>query len=135
MSGYQISVKDLGSYSYEITNGRGIVHTAWHPEEGRFLATELFLAGLGACMLATMMYSASVMGMNLTGAAVRVEADSAAKPDRMTNIRVIYTIPPGLSETQKASLIRAGNRCKVHNTIENHPVFDVSVEEFAASAG
>ncbi len=129
MSGYQISVKDLGEYSYEITNGRHVVKTAWHPEDGKFLATELFLASIGACMLATMMYSASVMGMNLAGAAVRVEADSATKPDRMTSIRVIYTIPPGLSDTQKASLIRAGNRCKVHNTLENHPVFDVSIEE------
>lgn len=129
MSGYQISVRDLGEYSYEITNGRHVVETAWHPEEGKFLATELFLAGLGACMLATMMYSASVMGMNLAGAAVRVEADSATKPDRMASIRVIYTIPPGLSDTQKASLIRAGNRCKVHNTLDNHPVFDVSIEE------
>jgi uncharacterized OsmC-like protein len=133
MSGYQISVRDLGAYSYEISNGRHVVQTAWHPEEGKFLATELFLAGLGACMLATMMYSASVMGMKLDGAAVRVEADSETKPDRMTNIRVVYTIPPGLSETQKASLIRAGNRCKVHNTIENHPVFAVSIEEYAAA--
>lgn len=129
MSGYQISVRDLGEYSYEIGNGRHTVVTAWHPEQGKFLATELFLAGLGACMLATMMYSASVMGLNLAGAAVRVEADSATKPDRMTNIRVIYTIPPGLSDTQKASLIRAGNRCKVHNTIENHPAFEVSIED------
>lgn len=129
MSGYQVSVRDLGEYSYEISNGRHVVMTGWHPEQGKFLATELFLAGLGACMLATMMYSASVMGMNLAGATVRIEADSATKPDRMTNIRVIYTIPPGLSDAQKASLIRAGNRCKVHNTIENHPAFDVSIED------
>lgn len=129
MSGYQVSVKDLGGYSYEISNGRGTVRTTWHPQEGSFLATELFLAGLGTCMLATMMYSASVMGLDLSGASVRVEADSATKPDRMVNIRVIYIVAPGLSAEKKASLVRAGNRCKVHNTIEEHPAFNVSVEE------
>lgn len=128
MSSYSISVKDLGGYSYEISNGLGVVQTAWNPEEGKFLATELFLASLGACMLATMMYTASIMGIDLDGASVRVEADSATKPDRMTDIRVIYTLPGNLTENQKASLVRAGNRCKVHNTIENHPVFDVRVE-------
>lgn len=128
MSAYNISVKDLGGYSYEITNGMGVVHTAWNPEEGKFLATELFLAGLGSCMLATMMYTASVMGIDLAGSSVRVEADSETKPDRMTNIRVIYTLPEGLTENQKASLVRAGNRCKVHNTIEHHPVFETRVE-------
>ncbi len=129
MSAYSVSVKEIGDYSYEITNGLATLQTAWNPEEGKFLATELFLASLGSCMLATMMYSASLLEIDLTGSSVRVEADAATKPDRMTPIRVIYRLPEGLSEKQKEAMIRAGNRCKVHNTIENHPQFEVLIEE------
>jgi uncharacterized OsmC-like protein len=129
-SSYSISARDLGGFSYEISNGHTTVRTAWNPGPGNFLATELFLAGLGACMLATLMYAGQVMGLNLAGATVRVDADSATKPDRMTNIRVVYRLPAGLTDAQKQSLVRAGNRCKVHETIEDHPQFLVSVEDF-----
>ncbi len=129
MSTYSVTAKDLGDYSYEISNGKASIRTAWHPEEGKFLATELFLAGLGSCMLATMMYTARAMGLDLSGASVQVDADSEAKPDRMTNIRIVYRLPSGLSETKKGSLIRAGDRCKVHHTIESHPELHVSIEE------
>lgn len=127
MSGYSITARDLGGYDYEISNGRASTFTAWHPVEGKFQATELFLGSLGACMLATMMYTASVMGLDLGGAWIQVDADSETKPDRMVNIRVVYHLPAGLSDSQKASLIRAGNRCKVHSTIEDHPQFDCSI--------
>ncbi len=126
---YSITARDLGEFSYEIGNGHATVRTAWNPGPGNFLATELFLAGLGACMLATLMYAGQVMKLDLTGSTVRVDADSATKPDRMTNIRVVYRLPPGLTEAQKQALVRAGNRCKVHETIESHPQMIVSVEE------
>ena len=126
---YSITARDLGGYSYEISNGNATVRTAWNPGPDNFLATELFLAGLGACMLATLMYAGQTMGLSLTGATVRVDADSATRPDRMTNIRVVYRLPAGLSDAQKEALVRAGNRCKVHETIENHPELLVSVEE------
>jgi len=124
-----ITARDLGDFAYEVGNGRATISTAWNPEEGRFLATELFLAGLGTCMLATMMYTAKVMGLDLSGASVRVDANSATGPDRLEPVRVVYVIPTGFTDAQKAALIRAGNRCKVHATIEAHPTFDVSIEE------
>lgn len=129
MQGYSVSARDMGGFSYEVSNGRGVVHTAWHPEAGKFLATELFLASLGTCMLATMMAAAEGRGIDLAGATVRVDCDAETKPDRMTNIRVTYALPAGLSEAQKASLIRAGNRCKVHNTIEAHSRFETIIQD------
>lgn len=129
MSSYSVTARDLGGFSYEISNGRAQIQTAWNREEGKFLATELFLAGLGACMLATLMYSGQFMGLNLTGASVHVDAESATKPDRMVQIRVVYRLPAGLTDMQKEALVRAGNRCKVHETIESRPKFEVVVEE------
>jgi len=130
MSGYQVAVREIGNNRLEISNGLATAQTAFGPEPNRFLATELFLASLGSCMLATMMYQAAANGTNLSGASVRVLADSEKNPDRMTNIRVIYRLPSGLGEAKTASLVRAGNRCKVHATIEHHPDFKISVEEF-----
>ncbi|GEL17179.1 OsmC family protein [Pseudonocardia asaccharolytica] len=50
----------------------------------------------------------------------------------MNRIHVTYELPGTLTETQVQALVRAGNRCKVHNTIENHPEFIVSTTSLAS---
>lgn len=127
MNSFQVSIKSTTGLSYEVSNGVSTLNVAaGGPEPGSFLPSELFLAGLGTCMLATMMYSASMMKVDLTGATVSLMADSAFRPDRLDNIRVVYHLPGDLSEARKEALIRAGNRCKVHNTIASNPALEVS---------
>ncbi|WTX00902.1 OsmC family protein (plasmid) [Streptomycetaceae bacterium NBC_01309] len=130
---YAISVRHEGELNFTADNGRSSTSITWGPEDGAWMATELFLAGLGSCMLATMADYAHSNGIDLTGASVRVAAESAVRPVRMATIDVVYTLPEGLTEQQKDALIRAGNRCKVHNTIEHHPTFAVRAAAPAAS--
>lgn len=131
---YTVTVRHSGTMDLTASNGRSEVDLAWGPEPGRWMATELFLAGVGACMLATMADYARSNGLPVEGASVRVGADSAVRPVRMSTIHVTYTLPASLSEEQVRTLVRAGNRCKVHNTVENHPEFRVSATSSAVTA-
>ncbi|GGS29577.1 OsmC family protein [Actinokineospora fastidiosa] len=121
MSDYTVDVRHSGALSFEVDNGRTSLTTEWGPEEGSWLATELFLAGLGACMLATMVDYAQTNGIDVSGADVRVTAQSATRPVRMGALTITYRLPNTLTQSQVDALVRAGNRCKVHNTIEHHP--------------
>ncbi|MFI7442876.1 OsmC family protein [Nonomuraea indica] len=135
MSDYLVQVRHADGLSLNITNGRTDLTTAWNPEDGSWLATELFLAGLGACMLATLMSYAQTNQIDVSGAGVRVTAESAARPMRMSRIDITYELPGHLTEAQVQSLVRAGDRCKVHNTMEHHPELVVRAETGAAPTG
>lgn len=122
-----IFVKHQGNLSFTVGNGRAEVGTEWGAVEGRWMATELFLSGLGSCMLATLVDYAQSQGIDVDGARVDVAAESVPRPVRFGTVRVTYTLPAGLTQPQVDALVRAGNRCKVHQTIENHPEFTVQV--------
>ncbi|WP_020578117.1 hypothetical protein [Actinopolymorpha alba] len=47
----------------------------------------------------------------------------------MSEIEVVYHLPKGLTQQQIGALVRAGDRCKVHHTIEKVPTISVSVQE------
>lgn len=130
-----VFVRHEGNLSFTVSNGRAEAGTEWGAVEGRWMATELFLSGLGACMLATLVDYARNQGIDVDGARVDVTAESATRPVRFGAVRVTYTLPSGLTQTQVDALVRAGNRCKVHQTIENHPEFTVRVNLMQESAG
>ncbi|WP_169747836.1 OsmC family protein [Pseudonocardia acaciae] len=126
MSDYTVRARHTGALSFEVSNGRATLGTEWNPADGSWLATELFLAGVGACMLATLVDYAQHNNIDVTGAGVTVSAESATRPVRMSEINVTYELPEGLSQAHVDALVRAGDRCKVHNTIAAHPTFSVS---------
>jgi uncharacterized OsmC-like protein len=135
MSDYTIQVRHTGALSFQVDNGRATVSTDWGPADGSWLATELFLAGLGACMLATLVDYAQQNGMDVTGAGVSVSAESATRPMRMSRLHVTYELPDHLTDAQRNALVRAGNRCKVHNTIEHHPEMVVNAASAPCATG
>lgn len=126
---YVITAAHTGGLTFSTSNGRDTVRTEWNPAAGAWLATELFLSGLGACMLATLVDHGQRHGIDVEGATVRVAAESATRPLRMSRLHVSYGLPAGLTREQVASLVRAGNRCKVHHTIEGSPELVVTTCE------
>ncbi|MFH8370578.1 OsmC family protein [Streptomyces sp. NPDC018031] len=129
---HTVTVRCDGRTDLTATNGRAEAGISWGPEPGRWMATELFLTGLGACMLATLADYATTHHIPIEGASVRVEAGSATRPSRMNALRITYSLPAGLSESQVAALVRAGDRCKVHNTLHHRPDITVATASTAA---
>jgi uncharacterized OsmC-like protein len=120
-----VHVRHDGGTSLTVGNGRTEVTTDWGPEEGTWMATELFLGGLASCMLATLVHFGMTNGIAVEGTTVEVSAGTVPKPVRFGTINVTYTFPPGLTQKEIDTLVRAGNRCKVHHTIAEHPEFAV----------
>ncbi|HEY6738678.1 MAG TPA: OsmC family protein [Actinopolymorphaceae bacterium] len=131
MSDYAVNVTHTGGLSFEVSNGRTTLATDWDPQDQSWLATELFLASLGACMLATLVDYAQTHDLDVRGATVEVTADTEVRPMRMGRIFVTYRLPDTLTPQQVEALVRAGDRCKVHNTITHHPEFVVQAETVA----
>lgn len=132
MSDYKVQIQHATGLGFEVSNERTQLRTEWNPTDGAWLATELLLASLGACMLATMMDYAQNNGLDITGSSVEVTADTETRPVRMGRIHITYLLPDGLTEAQVGALVRAGDRCKVHNTIAHHPEFVVACKTIAA---
>lgn len=114
------------SIGLRVTNGRASLTTHGDPEENSWMPTELFLSGLGSCMLATLAYFAQVRGIDVDGAVVRISGETTKAPTRFGRIRVAYDLPHRLTAEESKALIRAASRCKVHNTLAHPPVIEVS---------
>ena len=67
------------------------------------------------------------------GLAVRVEADKAENPARLSWFRIDVTTPQ-LEPRHQEGVLRAVKRCLVHNTLLHAPRIDVSVNGVDAPA-
>ncbi|MGJ3243280.1 MAG: OsmC family protein [Opitutales bacterium] len=92
----------------------------------RFSPTDLVATGLGTCMATIMGMQADVLGIDLTGARVRVTKEmTASPPRRIARLDVAIDIPGNLTDKQKAQLERAAETCPVHRSL--HPEVAVPV--------
>ena len=92
-----------------------------------FMASELLLGGLGACMLGTALTFARNTDMPLDDLRVVMDADSAANPERLQTIHVTMTATGLLTDRHLASLSRVAARCKIHNTLADPPTVELSL--------
>lgn len=125
---------DLGM---TVSNGRARLHAHGDPLDGSWMPTELFLAGLGSCMLATLGYAAALRDLRLDPDAVtvRVTGETVKGPTRFGRIQVTFDLPADLPAGQVEALLRAASRCKVHNTITHEPVIGVDTVASGAASG
>jgi uncharacterized OsmC-like protein len=93
-----------------------------------FMASELLLGGLGACMLGTALTFARNTDMPLDELRVVMDADSAANPERLQTIHVTMTATGLLTDRHLASLARVAARCKIHNTLADPPTVELSLK-------
>ena len=81
---------------------------------------QLFIASLGSCVAALIAEYCRKHDLSAEGMTVDVEFEKAAKPTRLTNIRVVANLPNAdLSGTHyDDALKRVAEHCPVHETIE-----------------
>ena len=132
MSDYTVQLTQTTGLSYEASNGRSGVTIDIEPMSESWLPPELFLAGLGSCMLATLMAYGEKYGIDVDGARVSVTGESERGPARIGRVHVAYELPAELTEEETKTLIRAGSRCKVHNTLHHDPEIVVTASSLSA---
>jgi uncharacterized OsmC-like protein len=92
-----------------------------------FMASELVLGGLGACMLGTALTFARNTDMPLDDLRVVMDADSAPNPERLQTIRVTMIATGELTDRHLTSLSRVAARCKIHNTFADPPTIELNL--------
>lgn len=127
---YEITARQTGSATFATDNGAVVVKVG----DGNFRPVELFLASLGSCMLSTLLEYAERNHIDLADASVDLSGQMANKPRRIGQVNVVYHLPVELSQVHLDALVRAGNHCTIHQSLERPPELVVSVDHTSALA-
>lgn len=90
--------------------------------------TELLLAGLGGCMMGTMLNFATNQDIPVTGVRMVLEDTVADNPKRVSVIAITMIVEGDVDDRQMASLERVAGKCKVGNTLADSPRIIFAVE-------
>ena len=121
----EINIKNIPTgFQSIITNGK---HTILGDEpiksKGTDLGlapTELVLAGLGMCKVATVRYIARLKGWEIRDVDAQLSQTVERGENRKlsTKVKVAINIEGDLSEEQKKELLKQADRCYIHRLIE-----------------
>ncbi|MGB8652204.1 MAG: OsmC family protein [Mycobacteriales bacterium] len=88
--------------------------------------TELFVASLASCVAHYARRYLSRHDLPTAGLTVTAEHELGSRPARVTEVRLLLTVPDGVPPERHAPLLAVASHCTVHNTLESPP--DVQVE-------
>jgi putative redox protein len=90
---------------------------------------ELLLASLGACAA---YYAAEYLRLRhipSAGLTVTVSAEKAQRPARLTNFRVMLSVPALEDQRHREAILRAAKNCLIHNTLQHRPNISIELED------
>ena len=92
--------------------------------------TGLCAASLASCIAAVVTMHCDSVKIDTTGLTVSMTYDKLEKPSRLGNFRATIRIPHGqFDEKRKDAILRAAERCPVHETIRLHSGVEFVLEK------
>jgi uncharacterized OsmC-like protein len=89
--------------------------------------TDLFVCSLTACIGALVYMYCRDMKIDSEGLTVEMSYEKLEKPARLGKFKATIHLPKGGWEQRKEGILRAANRCPVHETILRHEGLEVTV--------
>ena len=89
------------------------------PDAVGFHSVDLLLAGLGSCMIGTMLSAAEEASITVSGARVELRPVVAFGPERVSRIRMKMSVDGDFSADEMVVLQAAAESCKVHNSLHH----------------
>lgn len=116
-----VIVETIGKDVLEITAGKANIQVdrSGDPSAVGFHSVDLFLAGLGSCMVGTVLDAAQVAGITVENVRVELRPIISLQPERVSKIKMKMWIDGNVSAAQVAELKIAAESCKVHNSLHN----------------
>jgi uncharacterized OsmC-like protein len=131
----EVFVEHLGALQFQIKAREHTIDCDQPLENGGFnegmTPPELLLASLGSC---AGFYAAQYLkknGLAQEGTRVRVTAEKAKDPARLSNFKIEVQVPLELTEEQREGIEEAVEHCLIHNTLQNPANIALDVESFA----
>ncbi|MGZ4619609.1 MAG: OsmC family protein [Frankiaceae bacterium] len=90
--------------------------------------TELFVAGLGACIGFYAERYLRRHDLPLEGLAVSVDYEIGERPARVTSMNIRLALPAGVPAERVPALMAVASHCTVHNSLEHPPQITIKAE-------
>lgn len=102
-------------------------------EDSGMTPPELFLASIGTCAGYYAVQYLKARNLPPDGLNIRVTAEKAMQPARLGAIRIDVESPAAEDERHHAGLVRAVEKCLIHNTLLHKPEIAIAVQPAAAA--
>lgn len=134
----ETTVRYLGATRFE-ADSRGHKVICDQPEDNRGANTgmtplEFLLVSMGTCAGFYAQEYLNTHQLPTEGLEVKVTAEKVKPPARLDNFRIDIKLPAGLEDRHQECVIRAVQKCVVHNTLLNPPTIETVVTVPAAAA-
>lgn len=94
---------------------------------------ELFLGSIATCAAFYAVQYLKFRNLPQSGLHVRVTAEKAAQPARLDSIRIEVEAPAAEDERHHTGLVRAVEKCLIHNTLLHTPTIQIAVQPVSAA--
>lgn len=133
----EITVKHLGNVKFEAT-ARGHRLVCDQPpenggEDAGMTPPEFLLAALGTCAGFYAAQYLKARSLACPDLEIKVSAEKASPPARLASFR-IEVFAPALDAKHEAGLLRAVQKCLIHNTLLHTPAVETVVHTAAVQA-
>lgn len=82
---------------------------------------DMLVSSLGACIAVFIAGILSRRKVDLSKCSLSLDWEMADNPRRVGKIGVKINLPEGLSEADRETVMKAANKCTVHNTLHHPP--------------
>jgi putative redox protein len=134
----EVFVEHLGGVQFEIKARHHRIACDQPVENGGFdegmTPPELLLGSLGSCAAYYATQYLKNHRLATEGTVVRVSAEKAANPARLSDFRIEIEVPSAFTDEHRAGVERAVRHCLIHNTLLNPPRISLEVTPAVVAA-
>jgi uncharacterized OsmC-like protein len=127
----EVMVEYLGAVQFQVKARNHTIACDQPEENGGFdegmTPPELLLASLGTCAGYYAAEYFRTRKLNSDGMRIRVTAEKAKEPARLSSFRIEVQIPGELDARHRQGVLRAVQFCLIHNTLLNPPRIELDV--------
>jgi uncharacterized OsmC-like protein len=129
----EVTVDHLGAVQFEARARGHRVFSDQPLENGGFdegmTPPEYFLVALGTCAGHYAVEYLKARHLSTTGLRVHTTAEKVKNPGRLDDIRIAVDCPEGLAEKDREGVLRACEKCLIHNTLTHPPKLRVELTQ------
>lgn len=124
-----VTVEKLASGDLEISAGKSTitVDRSGKPGVESFHSVDLLLAGLGSCMVGTMLDAAEANGITVGNVRVELRPIISFTPERVSKIKMKMVVDGDLTEAQLSELKLSAEACKIHNSLHDGVITELEL--------
>lgn len=127
----EVQVNHLGDVQFEVKARQHTLYCDQPADNGGFeegmTPPELLLGSVGACAGHYAVQYLKTRNLLAEGLQVRVTAEKAKNPARLSEIGIDVTYPFDLGAKDREGVLQAVHKCLIHNTLANPPKIHVEL--------